>query len=147
MLSHSANAQDAKPDTSKQLMYNHSVHGSLGIGGLLFLYIPATIYYEHMIQKDLFGPKITSFIDAGFGYAGSWDGDSPFLIARFGILTGKRKHHFESSVGIAHFLDPFYGLTPSLAIGYRKQKPKSRSIFRTGVGWPEAIYVGWGVGF
>jgi len=33
------------------------------------------------------------------------------------------------------------------SIGYRMQKPNGHFIFRTGVGWPEALYIDLGVSF
>ncbi|MGJ8661126.1 MAG: hypothetical protein ACSHXL_03745 [Bacteroidota bacterium] len=36
---------------------------------------------------------------------------------------------------------------PSVSVGYRSQKPQKNYVFRTGIGWPEAIYVGWGFSF
>lgn len=33
------------------------------------------------------------------------------------------------------------------SVGYRRQAPNSHFVFRAGIGWPEALYVGWGYAF
>ena len=48
-------------------MYNNSLNISIGPGGILMFYLPASIYYERMFQGKLFGPKISSITDVGFG--------------------------------------------------------------------------------
>ncbi len=85
-------------------------------------------------------------------------------------LTGSKNNHIELGIGLTSFfdLDKYnYGvsdaltvnggtgiipskseyrfITPSGGIGYRFQKPNGRFIFRSGLGFPEAVYVS--VGF
>jgi len=142
-ISHSMYAQDVKIDSKK--MYNNSLNISIGPGGILMFYLPASIYYERMFQGKLFGPKISSITDVGFGLETHWGGGGSFYMGRYGILTGNGKHHLEAKVGAVYFTD--LGLNPSFALGYSSQKPQSHFIFRTGVGWPEALYVSWGFSF
>ncbi len=143
-LSNSAIAQDSKPDSSKVKMYNNSLIAS---GGLGFIYGSATLYYERMFQGNFLGPKISTFIVAGIGVNSYWEGGGSFFLLRYGILTGKKKHHLESSAGAVYYYTGWVRMSPSISIGYRFQKPRSHFIFRTGVGWPEAVYVSCGVSF
>ena len=60
----------------------------------------------------------------------------------------EEKHHLEVSAGLVKSLDKYYDIFPlSGSIGYRMQKPNGHFIFRTGVGWPEALYIDLGVSF
>ena len=71
--------------------------------------------------------------------------------AHYGIILGLEcEHHFEAKAGIALGfnrnplrIDDF-GLLPSIKAGYRYQAPKKNVLFRTGVGFPEIIYLGLG---
>ena len=128
LLSQSVIAQSIKSDSSKSKMYNNSLNLSIGPGGIL----------------KLFGPKISSIVDVGVGFETHWGDSGPFYMARYGILIGNKKPHLEVKAGAAIVYNELH---PSFSIGYRSQKPQSNFIFRTGVGWPETLYVGWGVSF
>lgn len=144
LLSQSVIAQSIKSDSSKSKMYNNSLNLSIGPGGILIFFLPAAIYYERMFQGKLFGPKISSIVDVGVGFETHWGDSGPFYMARYGILIGNKKPHLEVKAGAAIVYNELH---PSFSIGYRSQKPQSNFIFRTGVGWPETLYVGWGVSF
>jgi hypothetical protein len=104
-------------------------------------------------MKDCFrvkflGSRNSSIADFGVGGAAHWDTQSLFIISRFGILTGSRRSHFEAKAGVGFFWDgDLLSLFPSVSVGYRKQKPGSGFIFRTGIGFPDALYVSWGYSF
>jgi hypothetical protein len=84
---------------------------------------------------------------------------------RGGVLTGcQNNNHFEANLGagLANVIDEsysgFYGTGGSSAsnytaiypvgnIGYRFQAPNKNFVFRTGIGFPELLYVGFGVAF
>lgn len=145
LISNTIAAQNAKSDLKESKMFNNAIYGSVGIGGL---YFTATAYYERMFQRNVQKSKIATFVKLGYGGAAYWGGESPYVLGQFGILTGVRKHHMEVSAGLVHSPDDSYVSSPlSGSIGYRFQKPDGHFIFRTGVGWPEALYVGLGVSF
>lgn len=144
LLSQSVIAQSIRSDSSEAKMYNNSLNLSVGPGGILVFFIPAAIYYERMFQGKLFGPKISSIVDVGVGYATYWGDKGPFYMARYGVLIGNKKPHLEVKAGGVIVYNELF---PSFSIGYRSQKPQSNFIFRTGVGWPETLYVSWGVSF
>tara|TARA_B100001059_G_C17828859_1_gene583267 strand:+ start:1488 stop:2003 length:516 start_codon:yes stop_codon:yes gene_type:complete len=84
---------------------------------------------------------------------------------RGGVLTGcQNNNHFEANLGagLANVIDEsysgFYGTGGSSAsnytaiypvgnIGYRFQEPNKNFVFRTGIGFPELLYIGFGVAF
>ena len=141
-------AQAERKDSLKADLNKNSLNLSLGPGGIIMLFLPAHVSYERLFQGKIFGSRNSAIADFGVGGAAHWDGESPFIISRFGILTGSGRRHFEAKAGICYFFDgDLQGLFPSGSIGYRKQKPGSHFIFRTGIGFPEALYVSWGVSF
>ena len=142
-------AQEENIDSLKINLNKNSINLSLGPGGILALFIPAHVSYERLFQGKVFGSRNSTIVDFGVGGATHWDLESPFIISRFGILTGSGRRHFEAKVGACFFFagDMQNMLLPSGSIGYRKQKPGSHFIFRTGIGFPDALYVSWGVSF
>jgi hypothetical protein len=131
-----------KINSQKNLFYG-------GVGTAL-LYFPAYIYYERQLQEGLFTSKFSSFVTVGTGTAAHWEGASQYLALRFGLLLGERKHRLETSFGTSYFYhgDMKDAIIPiSFTVGYRSMMPFQRFVFRTGVGWPESLYVSWGVRF
>jgi hypothetical protein len=138
----SVTAQEEKTDPLKINLNKNSINLSYGI-------LSAYLSYESLFQGKVFGIRNSTIVDYGLGGLAHWDGASPFIISRFGILTGSGRRHFEAKVGACFFFagDMQNMLLPSGSIGYRKQKPGSRFIFRTGIGFPDVLYVSWGVSF
>ncbi len=73
-----------------------------------------------------------------------------------GLITGINKQkHFEASLGVG--LDQYRYLhstgfrysefAPIFNIGYRFQAPDESYVFRSGIGFPELIYLGFGLSF
>lgn len=148
IVSNTVTVEEEIKDSLKVDLNKNSLNISLGPGGILALFLPAHVSYERLYQGKVFGSKNSSILDFGIGGAAHWGGASPFLISRFGILTGSGHRHFEAKAGVCVFWDgDFEGVFPSAAIGYRKQKPDSRFIFRTGIGFPDALYISWGISF
>lgn len=135
-------AQEEKIDSLKINLNKNSINLSYGI-------LSTYLSYESLFQGKGFGSRNSTIVDYGLGGLAHWDGESAFIISRFGILTGSGRRHFEAKLGACFFWggDMQYMLLPSGSIGYRKQKPGSRFIFRTGIGFPDAMYVSWGVSF
>ncbi len=135
-------AQEEEIDSLKINLNKNSINLSYGI-------LSAYFSYDRLWQGKVFGSKNSTIVDFGFGGLAHWEGASPFIISRFGILTGSGKRHFEAKAGACFFWagDMQGILLPSGSIGYRKQKPGSRFVFSTGIGFPDALYVSWGVSF
>ena len=164
-------AQETKTTSAEPKMCSNAIYGSVGIGGL---YFPATIYYERMLKQNMWNRGISSFAKVGIGTAAHWEGHSEYFLGQYGMLTGREKNHFEASIGFVYFYrgdmysgsrttsttinineDGTYNIIEektsvsalsllSGSIGYRYQKPKGHLVFRTGIGWPEAVYVSLG---
>ena len=134
-------AQTEKIDSLKLSLNKNSINLSYGIAQAYFS-------YERVFQGKVFGSSNSSIVDFGLGGVAYWEGASPYVISRFGILTGSGSRHFEAKLGVFGIFGPdMQGVLPSGAIGYRKQKPGSNFIFRTGIGFPDLLYVSWGVSF
>jgi hypothetical protein len=85
---------------------------------------------------------------AGLFFLGAWY----YLNFELTGLTGSGKNHFEFSLGVCGFYERGgYSeenyILPSGSIGYRFQKPNRRFFFRTGVGFPDALYISVGTRF
>lgn len=65
----------------------------------------------------------------------------------WGTFYGSGDHHFEMSYGLSAFYDKseLFPL-PVANWGYRFYKPNSKFYFRTGIGSPEVLYIGIGLG-
>jgi hypothetical protein len=107
-------------------------------------YIAGSVYYERMLTQK----KVASFVRTGYGGFSSIAGDQKHLLFQYGILTGQHKHHFELAAGS---YNPIPGniqdISLSFSAGWRIQRPGEHEMFRLGVAFPEAIYIGFGFCF
>lgn len=147
MISNTIAAQNQESVESK--MFNNAIYGSIGISMEMLgeSWFTANAYYERMFQKNEKKSNISTFVKVGIGSMVYWEDASSYILGQYGILTGVKKHHLEASAGFVKSLDEYYIFPLSGSIGYRIQKPNGHFIFRTGVGWPEALYFGLGVSF
>lgn len=87
----------------------------------------------------------------GGGLMAFWESSGWFTMATYTSLTGKGSNHLEVGLGAmyAEYTEEEAEaiLLPAGNLGYRFQKPDGRFIFRTGVGFPEAIYISFGFSF
>ena len=129
-----------KTDSIKINLNQNSINFSYGIAS-------AHLSYEKLYKGkgNVFGGRNSTIVDFGLGGVVAWEGALPYIISRYGILTGSGSRHFEAKAGILYL--PTEGVFPSGAIGYRKQKTGSRFIFRTGIGLPDLLYLSWGYSF
>ena|SRR5665647_1390401 len=111
--------------------------------------------YERMIVHF---PK--SFVNSLWVRVGAgpwvwWSGKGTNFVSTISILTGRKGAHIETGVGILFTYDSrindFHPLVHNryLAgnIGFRFQKPDGVFVFRTGIGWPEFLYLSSGFCF
>ena len=130
----------------------NNVNFGLGYGVIA---INANTTYQRLKAHQ----KIYSVWSAGLSYlfVGFFSDDHIFIPSlRYGIMTGiDKKHHFEINAG-PQLLVGIYNDRLDFAasefdfgfnVGYRMQKPQGSKIFRTGVGYPELLYVGLGFSF
>ncbi len=149
LISNTISAQEVKTDANESKMFNNAIYGSVGISLELIgeSWFTATAYYERMFQGKALRSNMSSFVKVGVGSLAYWEDSSPYILGQYGILTGVKKHHLEVSGGFVKSLDEYDIFPLSGSIGYRIQKPGGHFLFRTGVGWPEALYFGLGVSF
>jgi len=87
-------------------------------------------------------------------FSGAGGGTGSTLSLGVTGLTGDKNGHFEVGLGLGYYIDTvipenatnestFY---PHFALGYRLERPKG-FMFRTGVGFTEWAYVGFGYRF
>ena len=121
------------------------------MGDCVILIILFTLFkpFIRLCLPGLLSALCNTFARAGYGgYAILLGSPGSLVLVEGGILTGVDKSHFEAAIGMSYFMekeDNRY-LTPAVSFGYRLQKPGGRFIFRTGLGYPEGLYVGFGVG-
>jgi len=145
LISMASSGQEVKPDSTGYKKDNNAIYGNLGIGGMWFT---ATAYYERMFTINAEKSTVSGFLQGGYGGVAYWANSSPYILGRFVILTGVKKHHLEASAGIVKFLGDYLEKpTLSGAIGYRMQKPDGHFIYRMGGGFPEGFYIGIGICF
>lgn len=87
------------------------------------------------------------YIRLGGGKWSAWEASGGYGLAGVTLLTGTKGSHFETLLGLAVHNDVInegvFAL-PAVSLGYRYQAPAGFGIFRTGVGWPEGIYLSLG---
>jgi hypothetical protein len=128
------------------------------------------VTYERLIVSFEKNSLMGLWAKGGFGGWGViYSTGGPYQHLSLGILTGKNKGHFELNFGGARMYnktglehetalrdhhsepkptkDDYVDFSPIGAMGYRYQKPSGNFLFRCGVGYPESIYIGFGLGF
>ena len=131
-------------EKGQPLLLRNVIHGSLGVGPV----ISATAFYEHIFLQPA-SRKMAVYARGGFGGMAVLLADnSRYVLIQGGIITGRKSSHFEAALGAVYLFDnDLEGYAPALSVGYRLQKPGSHFMFRTGLGFPEDVYVGIGVSF
>ena len=142
----------SKEFNSELHLNKNNVNFGLGYGVIA---INANTTYQRLKAHQ----KIYSVWSAGLSYlfVGFFSDDHIFIPSlRYGIMTGiDKKHHFEINAG-PQLLVGIYNDRLDFAasefefgfnVGYRMQKPQGSTIFRTGVGYPELLYVSLGFSF
>ena len=136
--------QDNTASTEKLKINKSALYGGLGITPV---YGHITVNYEYMFAQRP---------DKAFKYRGVRVGSGMYqyfadaslnTIISYMCLTGTENKHFELGLGVSymHFttLERRY-IAPAPNAGYRYQKPDGKFIFRTGIGFPELLYVSFG---
>lgn len=142
-------------------------------GGYGLLYITGHVSYERILKPRLDNDKFRQFgFKVGYNRWVFWADDGSTFYGALNWIWGKSKNHLETSLGLSILFESssyeigvsnsrvinggsgvepsraeYTMLLPSGNIGYRFQKPDGNFIFRTGIGFPEAVYIGFGVAF
>jgi len=99
--------------------------------------------YERMLGTNS-KQNFNSVFKFGTGLLSIGWGGSPYINPSFGFFTGSKKSHFEMTLGAITFPISDWFTLPSATLGYRLQKIGGGFVFRTGVGFPEILYVSFG---
>lgn len=135
--------------SNRPLLNTNNLNFGVGYGAIAFI---ANVSYQRLKSHK----KICSVFSAGLDFVRiDFFSTDQFLVPslRYGILTGlEKKHHFEVNAGpgLAVYIDgsPYESnFILGFNIGYRNQKPDSPIVFRTGIGFPECLYVSFGYSF
>jgi hypothetical protein len=156
------------PDENHQeAVPRNALQATAGFSGLRGAY---SVTYERQIVSFEKNSLTGLWAKGGFGGWGViYSVGGPYQHLSLGILTGRNKGHFELNFGGARMynktglkrdmsladlrLGPqpikadYVDFSPIGAMGYRYQKPSGHFLFRCGVGYPESLYIGFGVGF
>ncbi|SFT74019.1 hypothetical protein SAMN05216474_2067 [Lishizhenia tianjinensis] len=137
------NTQIPEKQAIAQEYYSNALYGSLGYGGK---YATANSYFEHCLTAN---DKIKTLGKIGYGGYYTVHGTGSYLLGHVGLLTGAKNHHLEASIGANFFFgDALIEEIPLGAnLGYRFQKPQGIFLLRTGISYPEGVYVGIGTCF
>lgn len=125
------------------------VRGSLGFA---LIYVQASVQYERMLIGRHNKSLQSLWVSAGGGrYYLYSEWGNQFNLKTF-ALFGKNAAHFELGVGVALVMTEPDALNnvniiPAGNLGYRFQKSDGHFMFRTGVGLPEGLYIGFGFVF
>jgi hypothetical protein len=141
--------QQNEYDSIKPKNNKSSFYLSLGI---LPIYLSAVANYEIMLveRPDKFFKN--SGIRFGGGVFTFWEDYGAAVVATYTSITGKGGNHLEFGFGATYLKYLSYdaedwAILPAGNIGYRFTKPSSNFIFRTGIGFPEGVYIGFGFRF
>lgn len=136
-------SQERQKEVIVKNYYPNAIYGSVGVGGL---YFTATGFYERTLS---YNGNLRTFAKVGVGGYALWGIGGIYGMGHLGLLTGPNNNHLELSAGYNRFftgdLQGDYPLSGTL--GYRFQKPEGLLIFRTGISFPEAVYLGLGFSF
>jgi hypothetical protein len=120
------------------------IHGSIAPD---IVYVGAHGFYERLFfQRKSFRSAVK------IGYGGAfmpWVGFRHGPIIQLGLILGPNRSHFEINGGTIYLIESstYQSFAPAVSVGYRRQGPKDKIIFRSGIGFPEGIYVSFGYAF
>ncbi|HLF34947.1 MAG TPA: hypothetical protein VI583_11960 [Cyclobacteriaceae bacterium] len=126
----------------------NSIHGTAGIS----TYLVYHINYERRIFS--FPDNAVNSINLMIGYGNflSLNGSGDMVLISSNFIMARSKHHFEIDAGIDYRFNmqafiPGESVWPLFNLGYRYQKDKGGLLFRTGIGWPDGLFLGLGFTF
>ena len=117
----------------------------------LYPYAIFNFNYERQIIHPIKGPMSSINLRLGYGVEGDLSGSEELCLLSSNFIFGSGSGHFETDIGAAYLFnivkdnyDKKVGITPIISLGYRFQKKNGHFVFRTGVGWPDCIYISLG---
>lgn len=138
-------SQNAKENEKTSYVAKNCLNASFG--AVVLTYTNAGLNYERIIGYGK-RPTISAvFMRIGLGIWQDWGNAATNTLATINYLTGHKNNHFEYGYGLVYSkgFDPF--IVPAGNVGYRYQNPKGGLVFRTGIAFPETIFVTGGYSF
>lgn len=156
--------QDSLITQPKNVIYANA--GTLGI------WFTASANYERQLFSTDNKFYVIYYLRASAGAFATWVADGPYGSLSIQGVFGAKKSHLEFGLGLAAFYDKsgyenefssanylyqgyeselskgdYTNITPAVSLGYRYQKPTGGFVFRTGIGFPDGIYLSFGLAF
>lgn len=159
-----ASGQDSLKIQPKNVIYANA--GTLG------LWFTASANYERQLFSTDNKFHVNYYMRACAGAFATWGQEGSYGSLSLQGVFGAKKSHLELGFGVAALFDkigyeigisnanyPYQGYepepskkdytdwTPVVSAGYRYQKPTGGFVFRTGIGFPDGVYLSFGLGF
>lgn len=134
---------DTQPTQPKNVIYLR----------LSFLVIQgaASINYERLLATTNKIFHESHYLRFSLGYSGAWGGyEGKAAEISLQEVFGAKKSHLEVGLGLWGIYDNFdekVFLRPLASVGYRYQKPSGGFVFRSGIRFPELVYMSFGLAF
>jgi len=123
----------------------NALHGQIGSA---FFFGNASIYYERLILRETNSGVPGPYFRCGYQHMMVLGYTGPTLAVEAGHILGRWNSHFEMNLGIHLDITGTTELFPvGSSIAYRYQKPSGNFIFRTGLGFPNAVFFSLGLCF
>ncbi|MFK7950494.1 MAG: hypothetical protein AB8G11_23105 [Saprospiraceae bacterium] len=157
----------SQENTNQSVFSNqNTIYGTVALGGF---WGTLNINYERQLMTTNNRIFKTFGVRIGGGYWATWGQQGSHYIITPTFLSGTGNNHFESAIGATllydklsydigvsnaeYFNEPipshiqYMDIYPAGSLGYRYQKPDGWLMFRTGIGFPDVVYLGLGVVF
>jgi len=140
--------------------------------GNMGLWMTANVNYERLLNIKNAKPFNKYYLHFGAGVFETWGISGSTAVLSFKWLRGQKNSHLELGLGVASLFDKqnydigvinadfptpgtepkptiwqYTDFYPAATIGYRFQKPKGGFVFRTGIAYPDGIYLSVGFAF
>jgi len=147
------------PQASKQEigtigLKKNAIYATLGVYVGEF-YVTFLGNYERLILQFPRSFVQSMWIRVGAGPWAWWSSNGWNYTSTLSVLTGRKNTHLELGSGVLFSYNSYNKKFEPLAgnshlagnLGFRFQKPGGSFIFRTGIGWPEFMYLSFGICF
>lgn len=147
-------SQGLNTDINSNKLKKNVIYATVGVHPGEF-YGTLMANYERMIIEFPTTFVSSIWVRVGAGPWVWWTGKGTNYVSTISLRTGRKGVHMETGLGALLTYNPesnnFHPLVHDsyLAgnIGFRFQKPGRKFVFRTGIGWPEFLYLSLGCSF
>lgn len=159
----------SKQSSGQDLVETQSKNAIYANAGTLGLWFTASVNYErHLFSTDN-KFHVNYYLRTCAGVYETWGADGPYGSLGLQGIFGAEKNHLELGLGLGvlydksgyeigvsnanYFTEPnpprgdYTDWVPAVSVGYRYQKPSGGFVFRTGIGFPDGVYLSLGLAF